>query len=409
MIIDEAANETDFAPAIRADDFTIRQQANDLKQLHLLDPLLNAVPDAVIILNPQRQIIYANKEFATFAGRDMADMLGQRPGEAMGCIHAFTKPGGCGTTENCRMCGAAIATLNAQKGRRDVQECRILTENNGEPGALDLRVTTTPFRFDSDAGEQFTMFAAEDISNEKRRQVLERIFFHDIANTAGAISGLVELMSASSISNNDASLEFFEMLAQASNQLIDEIAAQRQILAAERGELDVEPEPLYTIDFLHQIMAVYRNHMVSAGKTLRLNPASEQILLWSDQAILSRIIGNMMKNAMEAAEPGDTITVGCQRLFDYVRFWVHNPQPIPRRVQLQIFQRSFSTKGTNRGLGTYSMKLLSEAYLQGRVSFTTSETDGTTFMAMYPVEWVNVAEKLTASAEQPETTTASVP
>lgn len=399
MIMDKTANETDFAPAFRADDLTIRQQVNDLKQLHLLDSLLNAVPDAVLILNSQRQIIYANKEFTDFANQDEAALLGQRPGEAINCIHAFTKPGGCGTSENCSTCGAVVAVLNAQQGRRNVQECRILTEKNGEPGALDLRVTATPFRFDPVTGEQFTMFATEDISNEKRRQVLERIFFHDIANTAGAISGLVELMGASTTREDDTSSEFVELLTQASSQLIDEIAAQRQILAAERGDLAVDPEPLYTVDLLHQLMAVYRNHIVSTGKTLRLDPASEQILLWSDQALLGRVIGNMVKNAMEAAQPGDTITVGCQRLFDYVRFWVHNPQHIPRRVQLQIFQRSFSTKGVSRGLGTYSMKLLSEAYLQGRVSFTTSETEGTTFMAMYPLEWVNLSEKVTPSAE----------
>jgi sensor histidine kinase regulating citrate/malate metabolism len=56
-----------------------------------------------------------------------------------------------------------------------------------------------------------------------------------------------------------------------------------------------------------------------------------------------------------------------------------------RKVQLQLFQRSFSTKGKNRGLGTYSMKLLSERYLQGSISFKVSEKEGTTFFARYPL------------------------
>jgi signal transduction histidine kinase len=58
---------------------------------------------------------------------------------------------------------------------------------------------------------------------------------------------------------------------------------------------------------------------------------------------------------------------------------------MPRDVQLQVFQRSFSTKGSGRGLGTYSMKLLSERYLQGRVTFDTSPAKGTTFRAIYPL------------------------
>ena len=66
---------------------------------------------------------------------------------------------------------------------------------------------------------------------------------------------------------------------------------------------------------------------------------------------------------------------------------------MPKRVQLQIFQRSFSTKGNGRGLGTYSMKLFTEKYLQGRVSFESTEEEGTTFMAMMPIEWNEIQDK----------------
>jgi len=55
------------------------------------------------------------------------------------------------------------------------------------------------------------------------------------------------------------------------------------------------------------------------------------------------------------------------------------------KPQLQIFRRSFSTKGIDRGMGTYSMKLLTE-YLQGEVSFTSSEENGTLFVARYPLK-----------------------
>ena len=64
---------------------------------------------------------------------------------------------------------------------------------------------------------------------------------------------------------------------------------------------------------------------------------------------------------------------------EWVTFWVHNPGFMPREVQLQLFKRSFTTKGAGRGLGTYSMKLLTERYLKGQISFTSTEADGTTF------------------------------
>jgi len=43
---------------------------------------------------------------------------------------------------------------------------------------------------------------------------------------------------------------------------------------------------------------------------------------------------------------------------------------------MQVFNRSFSIKGGDRGLGTYSIKLLSERYLNGEVGFTSEEGTG---------------------------------
>jgi signal transduction histidine kinase len=53
-------------------------------------------------------------------------------------------------------------------------------------------------------------------------------------------------------------------------------------------------------------------------------------------------------------------------------------------VRSNIFRRYFSTKGGNRGLGTYGMKLLTEEYLGGEVSFRSSEQEGTTFTFVIP-------------------------
>ncbi|MEZ4831367.1 MAG: ATP-binding protein [Caldilineaceae bacterium] len=65
---------------------------------------------------------------------------------------------------------------------------------------------------------------------------------------------------------------------------------------------------------------------------------------------------------------------------------MHNQSVIPYVVQLQLFKRSFSTKGNGRGLGTYSMRLLTERYLKGHISFTSTQDDGTTFFVWLPLQ-----------------------
>ena len=54
-------------------------------------------------------------------------------------------------------------------------------------------------------------------------------------------------------------------------------------------------------------------------------------------------------------------------------------------MQQQIFQRSFSTKnGEGRGIGTYSVKLLVERYLEGSVEFVSDDAHGTVFTVIVP-------------------------
>jgi hypothetical protein len=88
----------------------------------------------------------------------------------------------------------------------------------------------------------------------------------------------------------------------------------------------------------------------------------------------------MIKNALEAIPQGQTVTLQCQEQGDDVVFSVNNPGVMPRDVQRQVFQRSFSTKSkSGRGIGTHSIKLLGERYLGGEVGFTSDPSDGTTF------------------------------
>ena len=69
-----------------------------------------------------------------------------------------------------------------------------------------------------------------------------------------------------------------------------------------------------------------------------------------------------------------------------IQFWCNNHGVIPRETQLQIFHRSFSTKGEGRGIGLYSVKLMTERYLKGSVKFTSDDSSGTTFTVTYPLD-----------------------
>jgi signal transduction histidine kinase len=221
----------------------------------------------------------------------------------------------------------------------------------------------------------------QDISHEKRRKALERTFFHDVLNTVGGLRGFAELLLES---EPDEVPEVASTVTKISAQLIEEIETQRSLLAAESDELSVNPQELKTKEVLEELAVVYRRHEVAKGKSITIAADSESLTFRSDYALLLRVLGNMLKNALEATAAQENVTLGARRDADQVEFWVNNPAFMPRDVQLQVFKRSFSTKGSGRGIGTYSMRLLASRYLRGTVDFSSSEAQGTTFRLRLP-------------------------
>jgi signal transduction histidine kinase len=369
--------ETKFAPAERASEKRVRDLYRLLSSIPLLERILGSVPDILVFLNEQRQIVLANDAAFTFLGIEPTlEVLGNRPGEAFGCAHAAETEAGCGTTEFCQTCGAVQAILAAQRGDSDVKECRMAIKDSWD--ALDLRVSTAPFDYE---GERFTICALQDISHEKRRQALERTFFHDVLNTVGGLRGFVELLLES---EPEEVPEVAKTVSRISGQLIEEIETQRSLLAAETNELSANLEELKTKEILEELAVVYRRHEVAKEKSITIAAESESLAFRSDYTLLLRVLGNMLKNALEATPAQENVTLGARRDADQVEFWVNNPAFMPRDVQLQVFKRSFSTKGAGRGIGTYSMRLLASRYLRGTVDFSSSEAKGTTFRLRLP-------------------------
>lgn len=370
-------SHTEYASAERA---TNKKTTNDnlmFEKVEVLNKLLNVTSSMVAILNKERQIIYANKLFFKKLGAaNLNTLIGKRPGEAVFCVHALESPGGCGTTQFCTVCGAVNAILESQKGVVSEKECRIMTSTQD---ALDLKVTATPYNWE---GEEYTIFAIADISDEKRKQNLERAFFHDILNSAGGISGLTSVLELT-----EDPVEMTEMariINRGANNLIEEIKSQRLLNAAESGELVLTCKLVETVPFLIDLAEQYSQHEVIANKYLYIDKQAENIEFTTDISLLRRIVGNMIKNALEATMPGSAVSVSCSVSDTEVNFSVHNKSYISKDVQLQLFNRSFSTKGVGRGIGTYSMKLFGEKFLKGKVSFESTHEKGTTFFLKVP-------------------------
>lgn len=367
--------QTDCASPEALSPFQIDAAIERLGDFGAMESVLDQVPEFAMLLNSERQILFGNQAVRDFAQTlGVGRIIGMRLGELLSCRNLATAPSGCGTSEGCRTCGALHATLMAQHGVRTVTECRIATITGT---AHDLRVTASPFTWQE---EEYALVLLGDISAEKRRQILERVFFHDVLNTAGGVSGLLTLMA------EDPTLyeALKDDLVVSSENLVNEIKNQQLLLSAETGKLQVNPVEVSATEILTNVRQLYAHHPVADQKTIVLETSGAAFILTTDAILLKRVLGNMLKNALEASKPGDTVTLGAEAADGGFEFWCHNSAVIPRDVQLQLFQRSFSTKGSGRGIGTYSIKLFGEQYLGGHVGCSSTSEAGTHFFVVLP-------------------------
>jgi signal transduction histidine kinase len=357
----------------------IMAQSREVQGERLLSLTLDRLQGLIAVVNEQNQIIYANGAFAEFFGRSAEELCGMRPGEVFHCVRGSDE--GCGNSPGCRFCGTLQAIRETQETFAPAtRECSITGAFGGRITAYEFLVRTMPFAV---SGTRYILVSFREISSQKRRVALERIFFHDILNTASSIKVYLDLLKAGM--TDDGSRPILERLEGICNTLVEEIQSQKILVSAENKTLTVQKNLILSNGIVEQVAQAFEGQDIAHGKKIAMAPFSEAFSFVSDDSLVKRVLSNMVKNALEASPEGAAVTVGFRKEDSRLRFWVHNPSYIEEDVRRQIFQRYFSTKGPDRGLGTFSIKLLTEEYLQGSVAVESTREEGTTFSITLPL------------------------
>jgi len=371
--------DTNFAPAKRTEKRKFKNQIAEMSQNPIMDALLRMSSGLLVVLNEDRQIVALNHNFLqTFGIKKAQDALGLRLGESVNCIHAFQKPAGCGTTEYCASCGAAIAMMTAiQDNQADEQICALISDKNGTASDICLKVKAEPIELDNN---RWIIFYAQDITRQQFWINLDRVFFHDINNTMTALYGNVQLLELSNPDNED-----IKPIRQEVERLINEVAIQKNY--SQHKSVTYKPGNIAVSlsDIRRELSMIISGHKASIQKKIIENWPGEDVILETDALLLSRVLGNMVINALEATEKGGSVHITVAITRETVSWEVWNKASIPDPIQKRIFQRYFSSKsGEGRGLGTYSMKLFGETYLKGKISFLSTLDKGTSFTFSLP-------------------------
>ncbi|MFZ5564868.1 MAG: sensor histidine kinase, partial [Thermodesulfobacteriota bacterium] len=229
----------------------------------------------------------------------------------------------------------------------------------------------------------------QDITACRKMAFLTRSFLHDISNTVAGLTGLTQLYENSDRPLDPArNRDLFGRISNLSLRLAREIEVHRYLIGREQSMYKSEWEPVSVLEILKEIGDTFARHPATRDKHLVFPEPCEMLnlIFATDRFLLLRILSNMVVNALEASEPGDTVRISVSRSLDRLTFSVWNRAFIMPKFARRVFERDFTTKPeAGRGMGTYTMKRFGEESLGGTVDFMTSPVEGTTFSFTIPI------------------------
>jgi signal transduction histidine kinase len=372
------AMDTFFASAERVTRQQLESEIRLVSESPIVSGILRTVNGILAVLDDHRQLIAMNSNFMDLLGIDDPEsVLGLRPGQILQCVYCDGEPAGCGTTRFCSTCGAAVAIVASLGQDRPVERlCALRTRLGGVERDMALKVRSQPIA----VGEsRFLLIFIEDVTRQQKYAALERTFYHDINNVIGMMVGNGELL----VMENDSSRA--RAILSSTRRLAREISIQKMLASTKSESYNALLETYTTDAIMDELRSFFISHPATGGRTLVYSNHARGHRVVTDFNLLQRVLANMVINALEATEDGGLVKVTSELNRNLLAFSVWNGEAIPEDVQRRIFQRNFSTKNEpGRGIGTYSMKLLGEDMLGGKVSFTSTPEKGTTFSITLP-------------------------
>lgn len=362
--------KTDFISPVRASREKCRDQNQLLFSQAALHSILNSVPDAVLVLNQNLQIVYCNSLLVRSLGVQNKDVFGKRPGEAFNCINYSKGQSGCGSSIFCRECGLIKSLLLSSVGKANQGVCTLILKKGAEERHLDVRLSAVPVKADH---EIFTVLTLKDISVEKRKNQLQETFVHDILNKIFIVSNNIDNIIRGHVPLDSKCVQHLHELAEKALKVVEN---HRALMNSETQTSPVEKSMVNISSVMSRLYGFFSQSSLVRDKRLLLLPCPEEQVS-TDPVLLERALENLIKNALEASEKTHVVTIGYDE--EKKAFFVHNEQVIPRDIQLKLFTYPVSTKGPGRGMGLYGVKFIVETLLKGEVNFVSEDGRGTVF------------------------------
>jgi signal transduction histidine kinase/putative methionine-R-sulfoxide reductase with GAF domain len=360
----------------------------DVRQVRdRLAAVLNSVKEGIFLIEAGGQIVLVNEALGDICGVALEEILDRRFAELPQEI---------------------LASLGYE-----VQDARALvsTLDSGSATILPKAIIPLKSRIPSKAVERTAlavldgtgtavgwMVVMRDITEEQQvaqaRELITETLIHDLRSPISAVLGALEVMEDTLLpveaAEKNITIQALQVARRGAHRVLNLVETLLDIARLQSGKMDILPSPVDLYRLVVQILTEYKPQSIEFGVELSNAVPTDLPHIYADQSKLTRIIANLVDNAIKFAPTGSPVTISARMDgADQVLIAVSDNGPgIPEEYGEKIFERFTQIPGSHgrrrgTGLGLTFCRLAVEAH-GGRIWVEANEHGGSLFKILLP-------------------------
>ena len=245
------------------------------------------------------------------------------------------------------------------------------------------------FRFKEDSKFNITLNRIKWIVDRRRQQneqeswtKLIRVLTHEIMNTVSPIASLSDALSHYvdvPQESRDVDVKAgLETIASSSKDLIRFVESYRELAGVARPV----KKALMVDELVSKVIELTSRQCLDAGVSCSYIAETEDVLIYADESQISRILINLIKNAIQAEARHISITYGIDSEEQTIISVSNDGIPISPASREQIFIPFFTTKRDGSGIGLSLSRQIMLAH-NGRLDLVRSDSQCTCFTLLF--------------------------
>lgn len=245
------------------------------------------------------------------------------------------------------------------------------------------------FRFKENSKFNKTLNRVKWIVERRRQQheqeswtKLIRVLTHEIMNTVSPIASLSEALSHSvDVPEEEREMDVkagLATIASSSKDLIHFVESYRELAGVAKPIL----KALMLDPLINKAIDLTQEQCAEASVTCTYLAKTEDILIYADESQISRILINLIKNAIQAGAHHINIIAEIDGNDQTLIHVANDGAPITPESQDQIFIPFFTTKPNGSGIGLSLSRQIMRAH-NGTLELTKSDEESTEFVMIF--------------------------